>query len=136
MSRLMSEKDSLMIGNESTEELQKIINELASNIGILKVLLVSEEGFPIMNARTSEDVELLVSAMSAGIVSTISGATSQLNLGRGFDFIHVQTPKGLMLISSVRDTIMVVLTSNDVKLGLIHYLIHKATKKIFDLNRV
>ncbi|MHA2387836.1 MAG: roadblock/LC7 domain-containing protein, partial [Candidatus Hodarchaeales archaeon] len=85
-------------GYNSMEKVQKIIDGLGTVKGVKKVLLVSEEGFPIISARTlpmSDDVETVVSAMVAGIVSTFSGACIQLNLGDQVDFIHVQTPIGL-----------------------------------------
>ncbi len=110
----------------STEKIQKILDGLGAVQGVVQALLVSEEGFPIMCARTtpiSDEIETLVSAMVAGIVSTFAGACVQLNLGNNIDYIHVQTPLGLGLISSVGSTILVLITKPNVKLGLMHYLI-------------
>ncbi|MHA2304804.1 MAG: roadblock/LC7 domain-containing protein, partial [Candidatus Hodarchaeales archaeon] len=59
----------------STERVQKILDGLGAVQGVESALLVSEEGFPIMVARTkplTDDVETLVSAMVAGIVSTFA----------------------------------------------------------------
>ena len=88
-------------GVDAMERVQKTIDRLGTVRGVRRVLLVSEEGFPILSARTipiSEDVETVVSAMVAGIVSTFSSACVQLNLGEQVDFIHVQTPLGLGII--------------------------------------
>jgi predicted regulator of Ras-like GTPase activity (Roadblock/LC7/MglB family) len=112
---------------------QKIIDGLGTVKGVKKVLLVSEEGFPIISARTlpmSDDVETVVSAMVAGIVSTFSGACIQLNLGDQVDFIHVQTPIGLGIISKVQSTILVLITDSNVKLGLMHYLVSSTKMKL------
>jgi predicted regulator of Ras-like GTPase activity (Roadblock/LC7/MglB family) len=119
--------------SSSTEKIQKILDSLGAVQGVEQALLVSEEGFPIMSARTtpiSEEVETLVSAMVAGIVSTFAGACVQLNLGNNIDYIHVQTPLGLGLISSVGSTILVLITKPKVKLGLMHYLIISTKNKM------
>ncbi len=119
--------------SSSTEKIQKILDSLGAVQGVEQALLVSEEGFPIMCARTtpiSEEVETLVSAMVAGIVSTFAGACIQLNLGKEINFIHVQTPLGLGLISSVGSTILVLITKPKVKLGLMHYLITSTKTKM------
>jgi predicted regulator of Ras-like GTPase activity (Roadblock/LC7/MglB family) len=120
-------------GYNSMEKVQKIIDGLGTVKGVKKVLLVSEEGFPIISARTlpmSDDVETVVSAMVAGIVSTFSGACIQLNLGDQVDFIHVQTPIGLGIISKVQSTILVLITDSNVKLGLMHYLVSSTKMKL------
>ncbi|MHA1972344.1 MAG: roadblock/LC7 domain-containing protein [Candidatus Hodarchaeales archaeon] len=117
----------------ATQMIQTILDELGRVTGVRKALLVTEEGFPIMSARTSsisEEVETIVSAMVAGIVSTFSGACVQLDLGKEIDYIHVQTPLGLGLISKVNDIILVIITGPDVKLGLMHYLICSTKAKI------
>jgi len=119
-----------------TEKIQKILDSLGAVQGVEKALLVSEEGFPIMCAQTtpiSEEVETLVSAMVAGIVSTFAGACVQLNLGKTIDYIHVQTPLGLGLISSVGSTILVLITKPKVKLGLMHYLITSTRTKMLKI---
>lgn len=117
----------------STERVQKILDGLGAVQGVESALLVSEEGFPIMVARTrplSDDVETLVSAMVAGIVSTFASACIQLKLGNEIDYIHVQTPLGLGLISKVDSTILVLITNPEVKLGLMHYLITSTKTKM------
>jgi predicted regulator of Ras-like GTPase activity (Roadblock/LC7/MglB family) len=120
----------------STEKIQRILDDLGVVQGVRKALLVSEEGFPIMSARTApitEEVEILVSAMVAGIMSTFSGACVQLELGEEIDFIHVQTPQGLGLVSKVASTILVLITDPTVKLGLMHYLIIATKKKMLKI---
>jgi predicted regulator of Ras-like GTPase activity (Roadblock/LC7/MglB family) len=117
----------------STEKIQKILDGLGRIQGVKQALLVSEEGFPIMSARTkpiTDEVETLVSAMVAGIVSTFAGACIQLELGKNIDFIHVQTPRGLGLISKIGNAILVLITHSDVKLGLMHYLITSTRDKM------
>jgi predicted regulator of Ras-like GTPase activity (Roadblock/LC7/MglB family) len=120
-------------GYNSMDKVQKIIDGLGTVKGVKKVLLVSEEGFPIISARTlpmSDDVETVVSAMVAGIVSTFSSACIQLNLGDQVDFIHVQTPIGLGIISKVQSTILLLITDSNVKLGLMHYLVSSTKMKL------
>ncbi len=120
-------------GVSATEKIQIILDGLGAVQGVKQALLVSEEGFPIMSARTApidEEVEILVSAMVAGIMSTFSGACIQLNLGKEIDFIHVQTPHGLGLLSKVDSTILVLITNPKVKLGLMHYLITSTRTKM------
>ena len=120
-------------GSQTMDKVQKIIDGLGTVKGVKKVLLVSEEGFPILSARTlpiSDDVETVVSAMVAGIVSTFSSACIQLSLGDQIDFIHVQTPIGLGIISKVQSTILVLITDSKVKLGLIHYLVTSTKFKL------
>ncbi len=120
-------------GYNSMDKVQKIIDGLGTVKGVKKVLLVSEEGFPILSARTlpiSDEVETVVSAMVAGIVSTFSSACIQLNLGDQVDFLHVQTPIGLGIISKVQSTILVLITDSNVKLGLMHYLVSSTKMKL------
>jgi predicted regulator of Ras-like GTPase activity (Roadblock/LC7/MglB family) len=120
----------------STEKIQKILDRLGAVQGVKQALLVSEEGFPIMSARTApitDEAETLVSAMVAGIVSTFSGACIQLNLGNQIDYIHVQTPHGLGLITKVGSTILVLITDPKVKLGLMHYLITSTRTKMLKI---
>ena len=117
----------------STEKIQIILDGLGAVHGVKQALLVSEEGFPIMTARTTpitDEVETIVSAMVAGIVSTFSGACVKLSLGKQIDFIHVKTPNGLGLISKVGEVILVLITDPDVKLGLIYYLITSTRTKM------
>ena len=120
-------------GSNAMDKVQKIIDGLGTVRGVKKVLLVSEEGFPILSARTlpiSDDVESVVSAMVAGIVSTFSSACIQLSLGDQIDFIHVQTPIGLGIITKVQSTILVLITDSKVKLGLMHYLVTSTKLKL------
>ncbi len=117
----------------STEKIQKILDELGANMGVKKALLVSEEGFPIMSARTApitDEIETLVSAMVAGIVSTFSGACIQLDLGSDIEYINVKTPLGLGLMCSVGATILVLITSSDVRIGLMQYLLSTNREKM------
>lgn len=117
----------------STEKIQKILDELGANMGVKKALLVSEEGFPIMSARTApitEEVEILVSAMVAGIVSTFSGTCIQFDLGSDIEYINVKTPLGLGLICCVGSTILVLITGSDVRIGLMQYLLSTTREKI------
>ena len=123
-------------GYNSMEEVQKVIDGLGTVKGVKKILLVSEEGFPIISARTlpiSDEVETVVSAMVAGIVSTFSGACIQLGLGDQIDFIHVQTPIGLGIITKVQTTILVLMTDSSVKLGLMHYLVNSTKMKLMKI---
>ncbi len=133
----MATFDNMTLGDNNgypvMEQVQKIIDGLGTVKGVKKVLLVTEEGFPILSARTlpmSDEVETVVSAMVAGIVSTFSSACIQLNLGDQVDFIHVQTPIGLGIISKVQSTILVLITDSNVKLGLMHYLVSSTKMKL------
>jgi predicted regulator of Ras-like GTPase activity (Roadblock/LC7/MglB family) len=133
----MATYEQMVSGDENQfnamEKVQKIIDGLGTVKGVKKILLVSEEGFPILSARTlpiSEEVETVVSAMVAGIVSTFSSACIQLNLGEQVDFIHVQTPVGLGIISKVQSAILVLITESKVKLGLMHYLVSSTKMKL------
>lgn len=117
----------------STEKIQNILDGLGAVNGVKQALLVSEEGFPIMTARSTpitDEVETIVSAMVAGIVSTFSGACIKLNLGKQIDFIHVQTPNGLGLISKIGEVILVLITDLNVKIGLMYYLITTTRTKM------
>ena len=120
----------------STEKIQRILDNLGSAAGVKQALLVSEEGFPILVARNrpmSAEIETLVSAMVAGIFSTFSSACIKFDLGTDIDFIHVQTPLGLGLLSKIDSTILVLITNADVKLGLMHYLVTSTRKKMLTI---
>ena len=121
-----------------TDEIQVILDGLGTVKGIKQLLLVSDEGFPILSARTlsiSEEVEAIVSAMVAGIVHISSGACNQLNLGDQIDFIHVQTPVGLGILTKIQNNILVLITDSNIKLGFMHYLVNSTRSKILDITR-
>lgn len=123
-------------GNSSTARIQRILDGLGAIQGVKQALLISEEGFPILCARTKPigtEIETLVSAMVAGIFSTFASACTQLNLGTDIDFVHVQTPQGLGLLSKVESAILVLITEPSVKLGLMHYLLTSTRKKMLKL---
>jgi len=116
--------------HDRNELVRCILEELSEIPGIKYSLVVSNEGFPIFSASRSltleEDGELKVSAMIAGIETTVSAATQELEEDR-MDLMTIQTLSGQILICKLsEEMILVVVSSRNVKLGYLLYMTERA----------
>jgi predicted regulator of Ras-like GTPase activity (Roadblock/LC7/MglB family) len=119
------------LGEHDRNELVRcILEELQEIPGIKYSLVVSTEGFPIFSTSRSltleEDGELKVSAMIAGIETTVSSATQELEEDQ-VDLMTIQTSSGQILICKLsEEMILVVVASRNVKLGYLLYMTERA----------
>lgn len=115
------------------ETVEGTLNFLTAISGIESAFIVSEEGFPMyFSSREpySEDDELLVSAMIASIVVTVSSATTRLGRKQA-DHITIETPDGYIIISSINKAATLALKTNkNLKLGMAYYSMRQAQNKI------
>ena len=129
-------------------DIQRILDQVGDVEGIRGALLVSEEGFPLFTAKKSclplnNGVEILIAAMVAGTVSILSHTCNQLHLGKDPEFIYIQTPLGLGMISRIdpqeSDLILLLISSTNLKFGLFNYLLTstkiKILKRLHDPNK-
>lgn len=111
----------------------KILDEIVAIGGIECVILASREGFPMFSRQTTsvdEEGELLVSAMLSGLMATVEGATSRL--GRSMcELVTVESADGYIVICQTFDgAALAVTTTKASKLGLVHYVIRQAEKRL------
>ncbi|MFX1533308.1 MAG: roadblock/LC7 domain-containing protein [Promethearchaeota archaeon] len=115
------------------ETVEGTLNFLTAISGIKSAFVVSEEGFPMfVSCREpySQDDELLVSAMIASTVVTVSSATTRLGRKKA-EHITIETPNGYIIISSInKAAILALKTTKNLKLGMAYYSIKQAQNKI------
>ncbi|MFX0063381.1 MAG: roadblock/LC7 domain-containing protein [Candidatus Hermodarchaeota archaeon] len=115
------------------ETVEGTLNFLTAISGIESAFVVSEEGFPMfVSCREpyNQDDELLVSAMIASIVATVSSATTKLGR-KETEHITIETPDGYIIISSInKAAILALKTNKNLKLGMAYYSMRQAQDKI------
>lgn len=122
-------------GEESRwrDKVQRIIDGLGAVQGVRYAYWVTDLGTPLIVARTTpltEDITCEVAELVAGLLSISVGVCSCLDLGKTFDFLHLQPPFGLGILSPFDKTILVLITEPTVKLGLMHYLVTSTKVKL------
>ncbi|MFX0064219.1 MAG: roadblock/LC7 domain-containing protein [Candidatus Hermodarchaeota archaeon] len=115
------------------EIIDETLRSLTAMQGIESAIVISEDGFPMFSSYQgpySEDDELLISAMIAGIVATVSTATTKLGKEQA-EHITIETPNGYIVVSSIKEGAILVLTTiKATKLGLTYYVMRQAKNKI------
>ncbi|MFX0115471.1 MAG: roadblock/LC7 domain-containing protein [Candidatus Hodarchaeota archaeon] len=114
----------------------KVLDEIIAIGGIESVILASREGFPMFtrqNKDIDEEGELLVAAMLSGLMATVGGATSRL--GRSMcDLVTIESADGYIVICETVDgAVLAVTTTKASKLGLVHYVVRQAEKRLASL---
>ncbi|MHA2231560.1 MAG: roadblock/LC7 domain-containing protein [Candidatus Hodarchaeales archaeon] len=111
----------------------KVLDEIVAIGGIECVILASREGFPMFSRQSTsvdEEGELLVAAMLSGLMATVEGATSRL--GRSLcELVTVESADGYIVICQTFDgAVLAATTTKASKLGLVHYVIRQAEKRL------
>ncbi|MFX0093119.1 MAG: roadblock/LC7 domain-containing protein [Candidatus Hodarchaeota archaeon] len=113
--------------------IEETLSSLTDIQGVESAIVVSDDGFPMFSSYQgaySEDDELLISAMIAGIVATVSTATTKLGK-KGAEHLTIETPDGYIVVSAIGEgAILVLTTAKNVKLGLTYYVMRQAQNKI------
>jgi len=113
-----------------------IFNDVIAIGGVEGVILASREGFPMFSRQTSQlddDSELLVAAMLSGLMSTVEGATGRMGRSAS-ELVTIESSDGYIVICDTFDGVVLAVTTNKTsKLGLIHYIIHHAKKRLVAL---
>jgi len=103
-----------------TEKMQDVLRGLRSaSPDIIGAAVVSIDGFVIASVLPSEIDEELVSGMAAAMLGVGERISSEL-MGSTMEQTYVRSEKGYVLLNAMGgDSVVVVLTSKDAKLGLV-----------------
>lgn len=103
-----------------TEKIQDVLRGLRSaSPDIIGASVVSIDGFVIASVLPSEIDEELVSGMAAAMLGVGERISSEL-MGSNMEQTYVRSEKGYVVLNAVGgDSVLVVLTTKDAKLGLV-----------------
>ncbi len=103
-----------------TEKIQEILRGLRqTSPDIVGGALVSIEGFVIAAVLPSEIDEELVSGMAAAMLGVGERISADL-MGSTLEQTYVRSEKGYVILNAVgKESVLVVLTTKDAKLGLV-----------------
>ena len=103
-----------------TEKMQDILRGLrGASPDIIGAAVVSIDGFIVASVLPSEVDEELVSGMTAAMLGVGERISSEL-MASTMEQVYVRSEKGYVVLNAVgADSVLVVLTSKDAKLGLV-----------------
>jgi predicted regulator of Ras-like GTPase activity (Roadblock/LC7/MglB family) len=103
-----------------TEKMQDILRGLrGASPDIIGAAVVSIDGFIVASVLPSEVDEELVSGMAAAMLGVGERISSEL-MASTMEQVYVRSEKGYVVLNAVgADSVLVVLTSKDAKLGLV-----------------
>ncbi|MCP4761015.1 MAG: hypothetical protein GY870_04480 [archaeon] len=120
----------------STKEdsLDDILKNLMASISEIKgAAIVSVEGLPITSALSIQQDETRVAAMTAAILSLGERAAQELDTGE-FEHIIIRGGDGHILVRAAgMNAVLTVITSKEIKLGLVFLDCKRACEKISKL---
>lgn len=114
-----------------TERIQEILRGLRSaSPDIIGASVVSIDGFVIASVLPSEIDEELVSGMAAAMLGVGERISSEL-MGAMMEQTYVRSDKGYVVLNAVgQDSVLVVLTTKDAKLGLVFIELKRACAEL------
>ncbi len=103
-----------------TEKIQDILRGFrTASPDIIGAAVVSIDGFIVASVLPSEVDEELVSGMAAAMLGVGERISSEL-MASTMEQVYVRSEKGYVVLNAVgADSVLVVLTSKDAKLGLV-----------------
>jgi predicted regulator of Ras-like GTPase activity (Roadblock/LC7/MglB family) len=103
-----------------TEKMQDILRGLrGASPDIIGAAVVSIDGFIVASVLPSEVDEELVSGMAAAMLGVGERISSEL-MASTMEQVYVRSEKGYVVLNAVgSDSVLVVLTTKDAKLGLV-----------------
>jgi len=103
-----------------TEKMQDILRGLrGASPDIIGAAVVSIDGFIVASVLPSEVDEELVSGMAAAMLGVGERISSEL-MASVMEQVYVRSEKGYVVLNAVgADSVLVVLTTKDAKLGLV-----------------
>lgn len=103
-----------------TEKIQDVLRGLrAASPDIIGASMVSIDGFVIASVLPAEIDEELVSGMAAAMLGVGERISTEL-MGAAMEQTYVRSDKGYVVLNAVgADSVLVVLTTKDAKLGLV-----------------
>jgi uncharacterized protein len=114
-----------------TERIQEVLRGLrSSSPDIIGASVVSIDGFVIASVLPSEIDEELVSGMAAAMLGVGERISSEL-MGALMEQTYVRSDKGYVVLNAVgQDSVLVVLTTKDAKLGLVFIELKRACAEL------
>jgi hypothetical protein len=114
-----------------TERIQEVLRGLRSaSPDIIGASVVSIDGFVIASVLPSEIDEELVSGMAAAMLGVGERISSEL-MGALMEQTYVRSDKGYVVLNAVgQDSVLVVLTTKDAKLGLVFIELKRACAEL------
>jgi uncharacterized protein len=103
-----------------TERMQDVLRGLrGASPDIIGAAVVSIDGFVVASVLPSEVDEELVSGMAAAMLGVGERIAAEL-MGSTMEQTYVRSEKGYVILNAVgKDSVLVVLTTKDAKLGLV-----------------
>ena len=103
-----------------TEKIQDVLRGLrTASPDIIGAAVVSIDGFIIASVLPTEIDEELVSGMAAAMLGVGERISAEL-MGSSMEQTYVRSEKGYVILNAVgADSVLVVLTTKDAKLGLV-----------------
>lgn len=103
-----------------TEKMQDVLRSLRSaSPDIIGAAVVSIDGFIVASVLPSEIDEELVSGMAAAMLGVGERISTEL-MASTMEQVYVRSEKGYVVLNAVgSDSVLVVLTNKDAKLGLV-----------------
>ena len=103
-----------------TEKIQDVLRGLrTASPDIIGAAVVSIDGFIIASVLPNEIDEELVSGMAAAMLGVGERISTEL-MGSSMEQTYVRSEKGYVILNAVgSDSVLVVLTTKDAKLGLV-----------------
>jgi hypothetical protein len=103
-----------------TEKMQDTLRGLRqASTDIIGAAVVSIDGFVVASVLPSEVDEELVSGMAAAMLGVGERIAAEL-MGSTMEQTYVRSDKGYVILNAVgKDSVLVVLTTKDAKLGLV-----------------
>jgi uncharacterized protein len=113
-------RDTAVGATTRTEKIQDVLRSLrAASPEIVGSAVVSTDGFIIASLLPAEIDEEVVSAMAAAMLGVGQRISSEL-MGATVDQTYVRSEKGYVLLNAAgADSVLIVLTTADAKLGLV-----------------
>jgi len=121
----------LKVQKMSQEELKKALKEIIHKHREIEGLsIVSSEGLPVVSLLPQEIDEIVISAITATLISV--GEKANLQLNKGFlQRVILEGDNGYIVITSIdENTLLTAFTSKRVKLGLIFLALQEAIEKL------
>lgn len=103
-----------------TEKIQDVLRGLrGASPDIIGASMVSIDGFVIASVLPAEIDEELVSGMAAAMLGVGERISTEL-MGAAMEQTYVRSEKGYVILNAIgSDSVLVVLTTKDAKLGLV-----------------
>lgn len=114
------------------EAVKKVFKQICKNVdGLDRLLLINDDGFPLVSTLDSGDQEGRTTAMGAILCDSSERGIRELALGQMEAIINVGTDGFFVLSRICEGAILMAVAPHEVSLGLVLYKIRKTRPEIF-----